>query len=172
MPLIYNEDDALAEWCGVVLGRKFAPPYRCIGVQRGSDLVGCALFNNFDPPNIEITFVTTTPRWATRQTIGRILRYPFIELDCRRLTAITGSMNRPTRAFLCRLGFKQEGFHPELFASDAGVSYGLLKQDAMRWLEDFHEQGTVSTDTARPLHDGVGGIEGQHPAGDSERPPE
>jgi|SRR5215472_13936322 len=166
------DNDLLAQWIGFQLGRQFHPPYQCIGVVRGEDLVAAALFNNYDHPNIEITFVTTSPRWASRQAVARILGYPFIELGCRRITAVTGKKNRRTRDFLGRLGFAEEGYHRELFERDDGVSYGLLKRDAEKWLESYHVKGTIPACSTGPLHDGRGGSEIQHSDRHRERPPE
>jgi RimJ/RimL family protein N-acetyltransferase len=161
------DDELLAQWVGVKLGRQFQLPCRCIGVSRGDELLAVALFNNYDPPNIEITFVTTTPRWASRQVIGRILAYPFRELGCRRLTAVTSARNIPTRAFLRRLGFSEEGFHPELFEDSDGVSYGLLRRNAERWLEHYHE-GTEGAGITRSVLDGSDAEPVQHQERDSQ----
>ena len=140
--LVYGEDEALAAWVGERLGMAFSPPYVCIGVSRET-LVAAALYNNFQLPNIQITFVTTSPRWATRQVIARILAYPFVELGCARVSAVTEVTNRDARRFLRRLGFRQEGYHPELFQRGDGVSYGLMKHDALKWLEKSHATTTI-----------------------------
>jgi hypothetical protein len=171
--LIYNEDDALAQWIGRQLGGiRFSPPYCCIGVARGAELLAAVLYNNFEPPNIQITFVTTSPRWASRQVIGRILGYPFRELGCRRISAITPARNKQARAFMLRLGFNEEGHHPDYFENDAGVSYGLLKRNAQKWLEIFDVESAITTRSSRSLHDGEGGITGEHPERDRQLAPE
>jgi RimJ/RimL family protein N-acetyltransferase len=64
------------------------------------------------------------------------MRYPFIQLGCNRITAITKAKNQPARAFLCRLGFHLEGVHPGVFLDDDAISYGLLRSDASRWLAE------------------------------------
>lgn len=143
--LVYHHDEALAEWIGWQLDCKFAPPYKCIGVMRGDKLVAAVLYNNFQLPNIQMTIASVSPRWASRQVIGRLFAYPFHELRCRRVSAVTKAMNQPARAFLSRLGFVPEGFHPQLFEDDDGVSYGLLKNDARKWIEDFDGQGPKPT---------------------------
>ena len=135
--LIYGHDRELSLWAGHHLG--LSGPIRgvdptAIGVSREGKIVAVALFSNYQWPAIEITFVTTTPRWASRENIRAILAYPYVQLDCRRLTAITEACNSPARAFLERLSFKQEGVHPDAFPSGEGISYGLLRGDAERWL--------------------------------------
>jgi RimJ/RimL family protein N-acetyltransferase len=135
--LVYGHDRELSLWVGERLG--LGGPVRgvdptAVGVARRGHIVAVALFSNFQPPTIEVTFVTTTPRWASREMISGILAYPFVQLGCKRVTAVTEECNGPARAFLERLGFKQEGVHPDAFPSGEGISYGLLRKDAERWL--------------------------------------
>jgi len=169
--LVYD-NEALALWIGTQLHKEFLPPYQCIGVARGAELLAVALFNNFDWPSIEITFATTSPRWASRQMIARIIGYPFIELDCRRITAVTGRRNKDARAFLLRFGFHEEGHHPELFENDDGVSYGLLKRDAQKWLEIYRHERPQTTRSTRSLPDGTDRIAIRHQERDREQDPE
>lgn len=143
--LLFHCDDALAKWAGDQLGMEMIGPYACIGVARQGQIVAVALYNNFRLPNIEVTFVTTTPRWASRSTIGAILRYPFIQLGCSRVTAITEATNQPARAFLCRLGFKQEGCHPDYFPSGEAISYGMVRSDAQPWIAEEHDANSHSS---------------------------
>lgn len=137
--LLYGHDRELSLWVGERLGInrpiKSVDP-TAIGVVRSGRIVAAALFTNYQPPTIEITFVTTTPRWASREMIRGILAYPFVQLECKRITAVTEACNIPARSFLERLGFRQEGIHPDAFPSGEGISYGLLRADAARWLED------------------------------------
>ena len=139
--LIFHADVALAAWPGARLGMEIAKPNTSIGVAHRGKIVAVAVFNNYRPPNIEITFVTTSSRWASPNAVRTIIRYPFLELRCKRITAIIEATNQPARAFLCRLGFKLEGVHPDVFTSGAAETYGLLLKDAGRWVaEEFHEQ--------------------------------
>jgi RimJ/RimL family protein N-acetyltransferase len=134
--LLFHCDDALAKWAGDRLGMEIGKPNTSIGVVHRNELVAVAVFNNFRLPNIEITFVTSSPRWASPGAVRAILRYPFVQLRCKRLTAIIEATNQPARAFLCRLGFKLEGIHPDVFASGAAETYGLLLKDAQRWVAE------------------------------------
>jgi RimJ/RimL family protein N-acetyltransferase len=136
--LIFNSDAELARWAGSKLGMHLAEPNTSIGVAHRGKIVAAAVFNNYRPPNIEVTFVTTSPRWASPGAVRAILRYPFIQLGCKRVTAVIEATNQPARAFLCRLGFKLEGTHPDVFQSGAAETYGLLLKDAARWVAEEH----------------------------------
>lgn len=135
--LLYGHDRELSLWAGLRLG--LGGPVRgvdptAIGVVRNGVIVAAALFSNYQPPTIEITFVTSTPRWASRTAIKGIFEYPYVQLGCKRITAVTEACNKDARQFLERLGFKIEGRHPDAFPSGEGISYGLLRKDAEWWL--------------------------------------
>lgn len=139
--LIYSHDAAIAAWAGQRLGISDWGPCRAIGVARRDNLVAAAVFHQYRHPAIEISFVTADRRWATPASVRGIMRYPFIQLGCKRLTAITEAANEPARAFLMRMGFQQEGIHPDAFESGAAISYGLLRTDAERWLIEGNGHG-------------------------------
>lgn len=145
--LIFNCDEALAAWAGRRLGMEIAKPNTSIGVAHRGHIVAVAVFNNFRHPNIEITFVTASHRWASPGAVKAILRYPFVQLRCKRLTAIIEATNQPARAFLCRLGFRLEGTHPDVFTSGAAETYGLLRADAARWVAEESPLEQIHTDS-------------------------
>ena len=132
--IVYGYEQVFARWAGERLGVKDWGPCMTIAVYRRGEIAAVAVYSRYSHPNIEISFVTEMPRWATREAISAILRYPFIQLGCKRVTATTEATNQPARAFLCRLGFREEGFHPEAFPTGDAVTYGLLARDAARWL--------------------------------------
>ncbi len=142
--LLYGHP-GIAVWAGRQLGIHDWGPCQSIGVMARGKLVAAAVFHQYRHPNIEISFVTVDKRWATPQTVRGILRYPFIQLGCKRLTAITSDKNHPTREFLCRLGFVQEGYHPDAFESSDAVTYGLLRAAAARWLTEDRDAGQKFT---------------------------
>jgi RimJ/RimL family protein N-acetyltransferase len=134
--LIYGWDRELARWAGEQLGISDFGPCVAIGVAHNGKIVAAAVYNQYRHPNIQVTFVTTSPRWASPGAVRGIIGYPFNQLKCRRITAITEATNQPARAFLCRLGFRAEGYHPDALPSGDSVTYGLLYCDAIRWITE------------------------------------
>lgn len=132
------QNETLVDWVKERLGISDFGPCVTIGVVHKGDIVAVALYNKYLHPNIEVTFVIASPHWASPGAVRSILSYPFVQLNCKRITATTEATNQRARAFLCRLGFKQEGYHPDVFANGDAVSYGLLRKDAVRWLEVSH----------------------------------
>lgn len=139
--MLYGHDRALAGWAGARLGIAEWGPCSAIGVMRRGEIAAVAVFHQYRHPNMEISFVTASRMWATPLAVRQILRYPFIQVGCKRLTSTTEATNQRARAFLCRLGFRQEGYHPDALPTGDAVSYGLLARDAARWLAAEEESG-------------------------------
>jgi Wiskott-Aldrich syndrome protein len=95
--LIYGDDERLAAWIGEQLGARFSPPYICIGIVRNGTLAAACLYNNFNLPDVQMTIASTSPRWSTRQVIARLFSYPFLELGCGRVSALTRVHNQLAR---------------------------------------------------------------------------
>lgn len=142
---MYGADREVAEWVcrrigGVVPSVEAMMPCTAIGVVRGARFVAGIVYNNYRWPDIQVTVAADSKRWCTREVMRVIHWYPFVQLDCRRVTCITEAGNLPTQAFLEHFGFKREGIHPHLFPNGAtGVSLGLYR-DGCRWLEESHGQ--------------------------------
>lgn len=159
MPLLFpkNEDEknTLVRWAVQQLGIRDYGPCQAIGVYHDAKIVAVAIFHEFRIPSIEVTFVTSSPRWASPNAVRAILKFPFKQLECKRLTAVTEAKNQPARAFLCRLGFKLEGIHPDALPTGDAVSYGLLRKNAARWLEErpLEQKYTTGPSRARPSSD-------------------
>jgi RimJ/RimL family protein N-acetyltransferase len=140
--IVLGHDQAVAFW---VRQRLTDPPIEdwgscaAIGIAQGGDLIAGIVFNNFRWPTIEASIASTSPRWCSRKNLAVIFAYPFRQLDCRRLGATTGVKNQPARAFLCRLGFREEGIClqalPPSAANPAGdaVIHGMTPGEC-RWL--------------------------------------
>lgn len=99
--------------------------------------VGGVVFHNHQPRfrNIEGSFASDTPRWLTRDVICKILSYPFDQLDCIRLTALTPRQAASARRFLDTFGFKREGIVRRGFGTDDMVVSGLMRHEwaTSRW---------------------------------------
>lgn len=139
MQLVFNQNEELAAWAEANHPEcsPLPRPFTAIGVASDDGkILGVAIYHNFSNNDVEITFVTATPRWATSGIVRAILHYPFIQLGVKRMTAVTNKSNKKARKLLEGVGFKLEGVHP--FA-DGGVrpkvSYGLYESVAQeKWL--------------------------------------
>jgi hypothetical protein len=138
--LIIGRDEEMLAWASAKLpgGGNIRLPAVTIGVAHGADILAVAVFNNFCHYGCEVSFVASTPLWATKGSIRAILNYPFRQMGYKRMTAITAKKNKRSRKLLEGLGFVQEGVHP--FGIDGvqtGISYGLYRDTAeAKWLKD------------------------------------
>ena len=138
--LVFGRDDELAIWAEAHYPdcAPLSRPLTAIGVASDSgDIMGVAIYHNYRQNDIEITFITATPRWATPGNIRALLHYPFIQLGVKRMTAITKKSNKKARSFMTRLGFVLEGTHPYA-ARDCTTSctYGLYSKNAEKWTNE------------------------------------
>ena len=113
-------------------------PYAAIGVEsEEGEPLGGVVFSGYQPAyrSIEVSFASASPRWLTRPIICAMMRYPFDQLGCQRLTAVTPRRNKPARRFVEVFGFKREGLVRRGFGDDDAVISGLLRRewDASRW---------------------------------------
>jgi RimJ/RimL family protein N-acetyltransferase len=136
--LVIDETEAVARWVGAQVSPLIEDFGPCVSIgvaSKDGKLLAGAVYNDWTPPNIQITFAVGDKRWASRAAIACILSYPFVQLGCLRITAVTAVGNDRARAFLTNplIGFKQEGYHPNWFPDSDAVSYGLLRKDC-QWV--------------------------------------
>lgn len=133
---IAGHDREIARWVGDRLGiDDFSPFCGALGIIDDHGIIAGVVFNNYRHPNIEATIASTTPRWCTSRVLRGIFSYPFWQLKCSRVTAVTSVKNQPTQAFLCRIGFQQEGVMRRAFRNDEdAVIFGMLAEEC-RWLQ-------------------------------------
>jgi RimJ/RimL family protein N-acetyltransferase len=154
--VVLGYDRAVAEWV-----RQRLPmigewgPATAIGIARGGELIAGVVYNNFRWLSIEASIASTSPAWCSRRNLAAIFSYPFRQLQCRRLGALTEVTNQPARAFLCRLGFREEGVLRQALPPSAAnpegdaVIYGMTPEEC-RWLPPWQgnphvEGGIIAT---------------------------
>lgn len=107
--------------------------FEAIGVARGGQLVGGCLYSNYTPYRdggvIQI-WAAGEGAWLSRRVIRVMFDYPFNQLRCNRLTALTAKSNKPSRKLLEGLGFKLEGIARQGFGPRSHACiYGLLRSE-------------------------------------------
>ncbi len=141
MRVILDQSEAVAAWVAARIpqmeGAADFGPCIAIGVVAADGrALGGVVFSNYQPRfgNIEVSFASESPRWLTKNLIRQI-PYPFDQLACARITAITPKKARAARAFLDHFGFKREGVVRRGFGSDDAIVSGLLKREwsGSRW---------------------------------------
>lgn len=130
MTLIYGQDDRVAEWVGEQLMRDKSAflPCKAIGIEKDGKLIAGVVYNNYVGHLIEMTIASLDKRWATSHNLKALFRYPFIQLNLKRVQALCSANEKGVQMFLKRLGFIHEGTHPCAY-HDGGTAYsfGMLK---------------------------------------------
>lgn len=106
-----------------------------IGIARDNKLIGGVVYYNWRQRtgDIMVAFAFDSPRWASREVMGSVCAFPFIQLGCQRATAICKKKNTRSRKFVEWLGFKYEGNARRAFGDDDAILYGMLRQEC-RWI--------------------------------------
>lgn len=148
MRLIFGQDEGVAKWVaqhiphmsGTVL-RDFS----AIGVVNERGPVAGVIYHNYIPDyrSVEISMAATTPRWAQRGIIRGLLHYPFVQMDCNRVTTVTPHTNTRAIKFNKGIGFKQEGVIRRAFGKDHAVICGMLRHEYDRLFEVRHGKEIV-----------------------------
>lgn len=106
-----------------------------IGLAENGTLVCGVVYSQYSGTDLQMSIAAETPRWCTRGNLRAFFHYPFVQLGCVRVTAITAKANKRTRKLLEGLGFTLEGVHPKAMPDgvQTALSYGMLREKC-RWL--------------------------------------
>lgn len=138
MRLVFEADAEVGAWMAARLpmvqtveriGR-----YRAIGVVDDEGQLGAGMFYhrwNDLAGDIELGIVIENPRLCQRRVIHSLLRFPFLQLSCQRVTTVTAARNIRCLRFTDGIGFVREGLIRRGFVGDDAVRSGLLRED---WL--------------------------------------
>jgi len=93
------------------------------------------VYNHYDKPDIWMHIAAEPGRmWCTPDFLQHIFEYPFVQLDCGRVTALVARPNVKLRKLLLHVGFKEEGVMREsLPTGDDLIAYGMLRREC-RWI--------------------------------------
>jgi RimJ/RimL family protein N-acetyltransferase len=139
--LLVGYDVEIADWVGKRLDITNFGPCTTLGIADEDGLIAGIVFNNYRSAiGMEASIASTSPRWCSRGTLAAIFGYVFDQVGCRRLTATTEAKNQPVRAFLCHLGFREEGLLRHGFPQDDAVIFGMIREEC-RWLRTREGQG-------------------------------
>lgn len=109
--LVYGQDEYVSEWVAARIPHveEFSLCV-AIGVVIGDELIAGVVFNNYQKKFgvIELSMAAISPRWAKRETIAELLRYPFEQLGCYKVYTATPADNEKALKVNAHIGFKRE----------------------------------------------------------------
>ena len=117
-------------------GRPWHGGYRALGVIRRGVLVGGAVYHDYRGFDIMVSVAFDRIGWALPGTLRALFAYPFLDLGCKRMTALTARKNKPARKLLTDLGFHLEGtMKYGIDGFDDACLYGMTREHC-RWIKD------------------------------------
>lgn len=134
--VIYGQDDRVIEWVGPQIDEENLRPGIGIGLEEDGRLIAGVCFNNYLGPSIMMHCAAEPGRrWLNKEFLWRCFAYPFLQLQCHRVTALVRVDNLDAQRFDEHLGFKREGLIRKACTDGTDmILYGMLKEEC-RWLE-------------------------------------
>lgn len=147
-----QENAALLQWAAKrIPWMQPSPAMKALGVVEGPDLshplLAVCIYHGYVAPMLidgkpwygvcEISFAAASPKWATRRTISNLLRIPFLQYNCRKVTTVIPSTNKRAIRFNEGIGLKPEGTLRHHFAKGVHACiFGMMKAEfEKRWLD-------------------------------------
>ena len=132
---IYGQDERITNWVGERVDEDDFGKAVGIGLEEDGILIAGVVYNLYNGPSI-CMHVAAEPgkRWLSKDFLYRAFAYPFLQLNCSRVTGLVRVDNIEARRFDEHLGFVQEGVIRRGASNGLDmILYGMLKEEC-RWL--------------------------------------
>ena len=140
--VVFDDPESCLTWAAKRIGiRRFREDARAIGWQRGGAIIAVAAWDTFSPGTccMHIASDGSGP-WLTREFLGAMFAYPFVQLRLRRVTGLIAASNRASLRFARHIGFHDEGLMREEAPDGDMVVLGMLRREC-RWIAEEHRHG-------------------------------
>lgn len=137
--VIYGQDKRICEWVADAVSESEFILARGIGLEEDGKLIAGVVYENYTGKNITM-HVAAVPgkRWLNREFLYRSFAYPFVQLECFRVTGLVKTDNFEAQKFDEHLGFKREGLLRRACEDGTDlILYGMLKEEC-RWIGNKH----------------------------------
>jgi len=137
----FAQDPRYLAFAESILGVRFDP--RTVtyltSLDQSGNILGVAVFSRFTTGNCELTVASSGLNWLSRGFIYRAAAYAFLQINCRRVTAIIAVENEKSLNLAQQFGFKMEGRLRDWFPSGDAFILGLMAEQC-DWIKDSHGQ--------------------------------
>lgn len=123
------------EWITAWLAQQTSEPtgwhnHQAIASVRDGEIIGAVLYDRYTGCDIMMHYALKSGALAAKPDFIRaVFRYPFVQLECRRVTAMVDWKNHKSRKVVRHLGFKEEGVLRDARPDDDVVVYGMLVEE-------------------------------------------
>lgn len=132
--------DVIARYVARSQGKlpSYGDNFVAIGSVNGAqEIMAGAVFTGYEHPNILMHIAADA---MTPQFVAAIMRYPFVQLGCLRVTGLIEKRNHASRRFAKHLGAVLEGTMKDASLNGDVCVYGLLRASAEKWLGERYQQ--------------------------------
>lgn len=133
---IYGQDARVLDFMDKHLPDcKFNGSENTLGVEQNGELLAGVVFEGYTGSSISIHVAALEGRlWLSKEFLFRVFAYPFLQLECNRVTGLVRVDNPKAQKLDEHLGFIREGVMRK-GATDGTdyIIYGMLKEEC-RWL--------------------------------------
>jgi len=129
--IIYGQNERVVDWVAQRVDEHAFEQAVGIGLEEDGELIAGVVYNLYTGPSI-CMHVAAVPgrRWMTRDYLYRCFAYPFIQLQCNRITGLVRVDNLEAQKFDEHLGFKREGLLRRACEDGTDmILYGMLKEE-------------------------------------------
>jgi RimJ/RimL family protein N-acetyltransferase len=129
--IVYGEDDRFLRWIEARVDAKFPKDAVAFGLEKDGEILAAYAYDNYTNHSICMHVAAVEGKnWLTKELLWRSFAYPFLQLNCHRVTALVKENNVQCRKFVENHGFTQEGILRENFPDKSNmIVYGLLKDE-------------------------------------------
>lgn len=139
--IVWDQPERVMQFVAERTGEAAYRDYTAIGLERDGELVAGVVFTLYTGPGGAVMMHVASDgrrHWMTPAFLSASFRYPFMQMECRRVTGLVRADNVDAQRFDEHLGFKREGLIRQGCNDGTDlILYGMLKSEC-RFLEGKH----------------------------------
>lgn len=139
--LVYDRREELLAWAAEKIGiRAFRSDAQAIGLEKDGQLRAVCVYDGFSSCDCFMHVASDgSGHWLTRQFLIHAFAYPFITCDLPRVSSPIAEANARALAFNLKLGFRQEGYHPEACETGTVITTGLMRRNCIYLPKEYRK---------------------------------
>ncbi|NVN99288.1 MAG: GNAT family N-acetyltransferase [Geobacteraceae bacterium] len=108
---------------------------QAIGLEKDGKLVAGVIYEGFNGFNVWMHVAAEPGRhWLTRDFLGAAFLYPFVQLNCNRVSGYVEAWNEDAKRFDEHLGFKQEAILKGAASDGGDVILYVMPREGCRYV--------------------------------------
>ncbi|MDN7481927.1 GNAT family protein [Burkholderia orbicola] len=139
--IVWDESDRVMHFVAERTGEEAYRDCVAIGLEHDGHLVAGVVYQLYTGPGGSMLMHVASDgsrAWLSRAYLAACFRYPFVQMQCRRVTGLVRADNAAAQRFDEHLGFRREGLLRQGCTDGTDmILYGMLASEC-RYLEGKH----------------------------------